>query len=184
MSKLRLIFLLATLAIPFTALPASAQDTPTSSVVAGSIVLPEGSILPDDATILVSVDDTSRADAAAVMLSRLVMQSPGAGSPIPFALSVLPVALEAHPALEPLDITVLVRIEFCGWHPAVHQRHGDRRRGCRGADRRLVVPVVAIGVPVVAIRILTRERQDDGVPPPWVDGKVRGLIFPGDPPTP
>ena len=144
MSRLRLILLLATLAIPFTALPADAQDTPTSSVVGGSIVLPEGSILPDGATILVTVDDTSRADAAAVTLSRLEMQAPGASSPIPFALSVLPVALEAHPALEPLDITILVRIESADGTLLYINDTAIAAVDAEGPIGDLVVPVVAV----------------------------------------
>jgi putative lipoprotein len=111
MSKLRLIVAIVALAIPLTALPAGAQEEPVSSIVAGSIVLPEGAVLPDDAVVLVSVDDTSRADAPAITLSRLAMQAPGAGSPMPFARTVLPVALDAHPVLGPLDITINVRIE-------------------------------------------------------------------------
>ena len=90
MQKLRLIIAIAALALPLGALPVGAQDEPASSVVKGSIVLPEGSILPDDASVIVSVDDTILADAPAVMLSRLVMEAPGAVSPIPFALTVLP----------------------------------------------------------------------------------------------
>ena len=144
MSRLRLILLLATLAIPFTALPAGAQDTPTSSVVAGSIVLPEGWILPDDASILVTVDDTSRADAAAVTLSRLVMQAPGASSPIPFALSVLPVALEAHPVLEPLDITILVRVESTDGTLLFINDTAIAAVDSEGPIGDLVVPVIAV----------------------------------------
>lgn len=144
MSKLRLIVLFATLAIPFTALPAGAQEAPTSPLVAGSIVLPEGSILPDDATILVSVDDTSRADASAVMLSRLVMQSQGAGSPIPFALSVLPVALGAHPVLGPLDITLLVRIESADGTLLFVNDTAIAAVDAEGPVGDLVVPVIAV----------------------------------------
>lgn len=111
MSKLRLIVAAVALAIPLSVVPASAQEGPDSSLVSGSIVLPEGAILPDSVIVRVSVDDTSRADAPAITLSRLEMQAPGAGSPIAFALPVLSVALMAHPVVGPLDITINVRIE-------------------------------------------------------------------------
>ena len=111
MSKLKLIVAALALALPLAAAPAGAQEGPDPAPVSGSIVLPEGPVLPGDAVVRITVGDTSRADAPAIVLSHLEMQAPGAGSPIPFVLSVLPSALEAHPVLGPLDITITVRIE-------------------------------------------------------------------------
>jgi len=113
-------------------------------MVAGSIVLPEGAFLPDDAVILVSVDDTSRADAPAITLSRLEMQAPAAGSPMPFALTVLPVALEAHPVLGPLDITINVRIESAAGTLLYINDTAIPAVGTDGPLQELVVPVIAV----------------------------------------
>ena len=110
MSRLKLIVAIVALSIPITARSVSAHEEPDPSIASGSIVLPEGAVLPGDAIVLVSVDDTSRADAPAITLSRLEMQAPGVGSPIPFALSVLPSALDAHPLLGPLRKTVPLSI--------------------------------------------------------------------------
>ena len=144
MHKLRLIIAIAALAIPFTALPVGAQDEPASSVVAGSIVLPEGSILPDDASVIVSVDDTILADAPAVMLSRLVMEAPGAKSPIPFALTVLPGTYEVDPVLGPLEITILVRIEASDGTLLFINDTNFMAIDAEGPKQDLVVPVVAV----------------------------------------
>lgn len=144
MSKLRLVLAIAALAIPLAALPVSAQEAPAPSLVSGSIVLPEGSTLPGDAEIIVSVDDTSRADAPAVMLARLAMQAPGAGSPMPFALSVLPSALEAHPVLGPIDITLLVRIESADGTLLYINDTAIAAVDADGPIGDLVVPVVAV----------------------------------------
>lgn len=94
MSKLRTVLALAALAITMTALPVVAQDDAAApAVVSGTILLPEGAILPDGAVVNVEIQDTSRADAMAVTISTLSMEAPGASAPIPFALSLLPVAL-------------------------------------------------------------------------------------------
>ncbi len=111
MSRFKLIVAIVALAIPLTTMPAGAQEGPDPSLVTGSVVLPLDAALPVDAVVVVSIDDTSRADAPAITLSRLEMQAPGAGSPIAFALPVLSVALMAHPVVGPLDITINVRIE-------------------------------------------------------------------------
>ena len=144
MSKLRLIVAIAALAIPLTALSVSAQEGQEPSLVTGSIVLPEGAALPDDATVLVSVDDTSRADAPAITLSRLEMQAPGAGSPLAFALSVLPVALEAHPVLGPLDITITVRIESADGSLLYINDTAIAAVDADGPLQGIVVPVIAV----------------------------------------
>ncbi len=107
MSKLRIVLAITTLAVALTALPAAAQDdAAVPAVVSGTILLPEGSILPDGAVVNVEIQDTSRADAAAVTISALSMEAPGATSPIPFALSLLPDALD-----ERGDYTLSLRIE-------------------------------------------------------------------------
>jgi len=94
MSRFRIVLALAALAVTLTALPVAAQDDVAApAVVAGTILLPEGSILPDGAVVNVEIQDTSRADAAAVTISTLSMEAPGASAPIPFALSLLRVAL-------------------------------------------------------------------------------------------
>ena len=144
MSRLRLIVAIIALAIPLTALSASAQDEPEPTFASGSIILPDGAVLPDDAIVLVSVDDTSRADAPAITLSRLEVQAPGATSPIPFALSVLPSALEAYPVLGPLDITITVRIESADGALLYINDTAIVAVDADGPIEGIVVPVVAV----------------------------------------
>lgn len=144
MHKLSLIIAIAALALPLSALPVGAQDESASSLVAGSIVLPEGSILPGDASVIVSVDDTILADAPAVMLSRLVMEAPGAVSPIPFALTVLPGTYETDPVLGPLEITILVRIEASDGTLLFINDTVFMAIDAEGPKQDLVVPVVAV----------------------------------------
>ncbi len=144
MTRLKFIAAIAALAIPLTALPAGAQDGSDSSLVTGSIVLPEASVLPDEASIIVSVDDTSLADAAAVMLSRLVMRAPGAESPIPFALTVLPGTYEVIPDLGPLEITVNVRIETADGTLLYINDTNYMAIDADGPRQDLDVPVVAV----------------------------------------
>jgi putative lipoprotein len=144
MSKLKLLLAIAALAVPLGALPVGAQDEPAPTMVTGSIVLPEGAVLPDDATVLVSVDDTSRADAPAQTLSRLQMQAPGESSRVPFALSVLPGALEAHPVVGPVDITILVRIESADGTLLYINDTAIAAVDADGPVQGLVVPVVTV----------------------------------------
>ena len=101
-------------------------------------------MVPDDAVVRVSVDDTSRADAPAITLSRLEMQAPGAGSPIPFALTVLPVALEAHPVLGPLDLTITVRIESADGSLLFVNDTAIVAVDASGPMQGIVVPVVTV----------------------------------------
>lgn len=152
MSRIALISVIATLILVLPAAPAGAQEPPTGagmmvspSLVSGVIVPPAGATLPADAVVLVSVDDTSRADAPAVTLARLVMQGPGASSPIPFALSVLPAALEAHPPVGPLGITLLVRIESSGGELLYINDTAIGAVDASGPLPDLLVPVVAVG---------------------------------------
>lgn len=144
MSRLRSVIAIVALAIPLTALSVSAQEGPEPSPVTGSIVLPEGAVLPDEAIVLVSVEDTSRADAPAITLSRLEMQAPGAGSPIGFALSVLPVALDAHPVLGPLDITITVRIEAADGSLLYINDTAIAAVDADGPMQGIVIPVIAV----------------------------------------
>jgi putative lipoprotein len=107
MSKFRIVLAIMTLAVVLTALPAAAQDdAAVPAVVSGTILLPEGAILPDGTVINIEIQETSRADTAAVTISALSMEAPGATSPVPFALSMLPEALE-----EQGDYTLSIRIE-------------------------------------------------------------------------
>ena len=107
MSKFRIVLAIAALAVALTALPVAAQDDAGApTVVSGAILLPEGSILPDGTVVNIEIQDTSRADAPAVTISALSMEAPGVTSPIPFALSLLPDALD-----EQGDYTLSLRIE-------------------------------------------------------------------------
>jgi putative lipoprotein len=81
----------------------------TATLVAGTIVLPTGALLAPDAMVTVELQDTSRADAAAVTIARLEMVAPGAASTIPFALSFVPGAADPTGRY-----TLAVRIESSG----------------------------------------------------------------------
>ena len=97
-----------TLALIVTATPVLAADDDTVApiIVSGLILLPSGAVLPEGVTVDVEVQDTALADARAVTISRLSMPASGVTSPIPFALSVLPGALD-----EMGDYTLRVRVE-------------------------------------------------------------------------
>jgi uncharacterized lipoprotein YbaY len=104
----RAILSLVALALMVTASPvvAADDDTDTPMIVSGLIQLPASAALPDGAIVDVEVQDTALADARAVTISRLSMPASGVTSPIPFALSVLPGALD-----EMGDYTLRVRVE-------------------------------------------------------------------------
>ena len=71
------------------------------------------------------------------------MLAPGAGPPIPFALSVLPAALDSHPVFGPLDITITVRIESADGSLLYINDTAIAAIDADGPVQGMVVPVVA-----------------------------------------
>lgn len=65
-------------------IPALAQET---KVIEGEILYPERIALPDGAQIELSLQDVSRADAPATIVSSAMMPA-GPGSPIPFRMTL------------------------------------------------------------------------------------------------
>lgn len=102
--------------------------------VTGNIILPDGMTVPEAATINVQIQDTSKADAAAVTIGEQTIDGAGQSSPIPFAVSYDPADIDDR-----LEYTMRVRIE--------------------GADGSLlfindtVIPVITRGAPTENVEI-------------------------------
>ena len=94
LTRIRSLLSILVLSLAIGVAPVAAEDEPSHLVVSGTILLPEGAILPADTTVRVGIEDVLVADASAVTISSLVMAAAGADSPIPFALSYLPVAYD------------------------------------------------------------------------------------------
>jgi putative lipoprotein len=77
-----------------------------SPQVTGEIVLPDGATVPDSATINVQVQDTSKADAAAVTIGEQVIEGNGQQGTIPFAVSYDPSDIDDR-----FEYSMRVRIE-------------------------------------------------------------------------
>ena len=84
MNKSLQILVMSTTILLLAACGGSDSDSPQ---VTGEIVLPEGATVPDSATITVQVQDTSKADAAAVTIGEQVIEGRGQQGTIPFAVS-------------------------------------------------------------------------------------------------
>jgi putative lipoprotein len=85
---------------------AACRGSSSEAEVSGMIILPDGMTVPEDATINVQIQDTSRADAAAVAIGEQTIEGAGQSSPIPFAVPYDPSDIDDR-----LEYTMRVRIE-------------------------------------------------------------------------
>jgi putative lipoprotein len=74
--------------------------------VTGTIILPDGMTVPEGTTINVQIQDTSRADAAAIAIGEQIIDGAGQSGEIPFAVSYDPADIDDR-----FEYTMRVRIE-------------------------------------------------------------------------
>lgn len=102
MKQLLTVFLFAITVLTLAACGGSSSE----AEVTGTVILPDGATVPEGATINVQIQDTSRADAAAVTIGEQTMAGAGQSSEIPFAVSYDPQVIDDR-----FEYTMRVRIE-------------------------------------------------------------------------
>jgi len=73
-----------------------ACDPQAASTVSGTVTYPQRIALPPDATLVVTLEDVSRADAPSTMIAGKTIQTMGQQVPIPFSLTYDPAEIEAR----------------------------------------------------------------------------------------